>query len=124
MIRRVYSTGPEGRIDVEPSPCPRCNARPCGCSVTRAGSTVRVQRSRRGKKGKTVTTAGPLPLERDEAATLLAELKRRCGRGGTLRAASSAEGPAQIHLEIQGDHVDRLQQELAARGFVVKRVGG
>ena len=71
-----------------------------------------------------MTFAGPLPLGRDDAATLLAELKRRCGSGGTLRAEASAEGAAQIHLEIQGDHVDKLQQELVARGFVVKRVGG
>ena len=71
-----------------------------------------------------MTAAGPLPLEREEAAALLAELKRCCGSGGTLRAEHSAEGPAQLHLEIQGDHGDRLHQELAARGFVVKRVGG
>jgi len=124
MIRRVYSTGPEGRIDRTPSTCSRCNARPCACSTTIPGSTILVQRQRRGRKGKTVTTAGPLPLNREEATTLVADLKRRCGSGGTLRTESSTGGTTQLHIEIQGDHVDRLQQELGARGFVVKRAGG
>jgi translation initiation factor 1 len=124
MIRRVYSTGPEGRIDPAPTGCTNCNAQPCRCPTSASGSTILVERLRRGKQGKTVTSAGPLPLSRDAATALLAELKRRCGSGGTLRSESSADGSKQLHMEIQGDHVDRLQQEFAERGFAVKRKGG
>jgi translation initiation factor 1 len=85
---------------------------------------VRVRRERSGRRGKTVTTAGPLPLSRSEATALLGQLKRRCGSGGTLKLEPSTEGPAAFRIEIQGDHVDRLLEELHTRGFKAKQAGG
>jgi translation initiation factor 1 len=75
---------------------------------------VRVGRSTKGRKGKTVSTVTGVPLPDDELATLAGELKRRCGTGGALKDAV---------IEIQGDHRDTLVEELEKRGFKVKRAG-
>ncbi|HEY7928662.1 MAG TPA: stress response translation initiation inhibitor YciH, partial [Steroidobacteraceae bacterium] len=56
-----------------------------------------------------------LPLSAVELEQLAAELKRRCGSGGTVREGS---------IEIQGEHRDMLVAELARRGFTAKRAGG
>ena len=78
--RLVYSTGPEGRRGESPASCPRCGATPCCCPVVEprppAAHAVRVRIERSGRKGKTVTVCGPFYLEREEAARLLAGLKR------------------------------------------------
>jgi translation initiation factor 1 len=52
------------------------------------------------------------PVELEALAT---ELKKRCGSGG-----SSTDG----RIEIQGDHRDRLVEELTRRGWKTKRAGG
>ena len=87
-------------------------------------STVRVRRERAGRKGKTVTTAEPFDLSRNEAAALLRELKRGCGSGGTIKQEASADGRLGFRIEIQGDHVERLLEMLGSRGYRVKRAGG
>jgi len=56
-----------------------------------------------------------LPLASDALRALAAELKRRCGSGGSV-----SEGV----IEIQGDHRDVLVAELEARGYTVRRAGG
>ena len=76
---------------------------------------ARVQRERKGRKGRTVTTIGGLPLPPDELRALATELKRCCGSGGSV-----VEGV----IEIQGDHADTLVAELQSRGFAAKRAGG
>jgi len=76
---------------------------------------VRVRRERKGRRGKTVTTISGIPLSRAELAELAAELKRRCGTGG-----STKDGV----IEIQGDHGDALIEALRSRGYTVKRAGG
>jgi translation initiation factor 1 len=76
---------------------------------------VRVRREKKGRRGKTVTTISGVPLPADELAALAAELKRRCGTGG-----SSKDGV----IEIQGDHGDTLIDLLRARGYDAKRAGG
>ncbi len=112
--RTVYSTG-HGRM------CPHCGmtADQCVCRknprVPRGDGVVRVRREVKGRRGKTVTTVSGVPLPDSELRELAAELKRRCGTGG-----SSKDGV----IEIQGDHRDTLVGELEARGFTVKRAGG
>jgi translation initiation factor 1 len=110
-------------------PCPRCGADPCRCEPLRslspaAQAAVQVRREKGGRGGKTVTVAGPLVLVRAEAAALLADWKRLCGGGGTLRAVRTAGGDPAFEVEVQGDHADRLLAALTAAGFPAKRSGG
>jgi translation initiation factor 1 len=85
---------------------------------------VRVRREKAGRGGKTVTVAGPFVLVRDEAAALLADWKRLCGGGGTLKTVKTPNGDAAFELELQGDHADRILDILVAAGFKAKRSGG
>ena len=112
----VYSTG-VGRI------CPGCR-RPiadCACkdakgrSLKPAAGPVRVARQVQGRAGKGVTVVTGLPLDEAALAQLAAELKRRCGSGGTVREGT---------IEIQGEHRDTLVAELQKRGYAAKRAGG
>ena len=118
--RTVYSSV-AGRI------CPNCAlpSRRCVCRANPRGARaetapegdgiVRVGRSSKGRKGKTVTSVTGVPLPPDEVRELAKDLKRVCGTGGTLKDGA---------IEIQGDHRDTLVRELEARGFRVKRTGG
>lgn len=85
---------------------------------------MRVRRERGGRKGKTVTTAGPFYLARDEANELLKSLKRERGSGGALREIRDSRDRAALSLEIQGDHADWLVGRLVELGFPTKRAGG
>ena len=76
---------------------------------------MRIRREKKGRRGKTVTVISGVPLPADELAELAGELKRRCGTGGSAKAGA---------IEIQGDHVETLIQELEARGHRPKRSGG
>jgi translation initiation factor 1 len=114
----VYSTDVGER-------CPNClrPVRECICrrgtpgkpTGKATGGSVRVSRETQGRKGKGVTVITGLGLPPDELAALAAELKKRCGSGG-----SSGDG----RIEIQGDHRDRLVEELTRRGWQAKRAGG
>ncbi|ACO76954.1 translation initiation factor Sui1 [Azotobacter vinelandii CA] len=100
--------------------CPDCGqpvaACICGQSQVAAGDGVaRVRRETKGRGGKTVTTVSGLPLAGDALKELASALKRRCGTGGALK-----EGV----IEIQGEHVELLLEELAKRGFKAKKSGG
>jgi translation initiation factor 1 len=76
---------------------------------------VRIRREAKGRRGKTVTTISGVPLPSDGLRELAGELKRLCGTGG-----SAKEGV----IEIQGDHRDKLMEELQGRGYTVKLAGG
>lgn len=112
----VYRTG-VGRI------CPGCRrpAAQCACKDARGRATrpnagpVRVARATQGRGGKVVTVVTGLPLDETQLAALTAELKKRCGAGGTLRAGV---------IEIQGEHRDTLVAELGKRGYAAQRAGG
>ena len=105
--------------------CPHCGlpAARCVCRAnprsrsaeTPAGDgVVRVRREKKGRGGKTVTTATGIPLPAAELRELAKTLRRRCGSGGTVK-----EGV----VEIQGDHVETLVGALEEHGFRVKRAG-
>ncbi len=103
--------------------CPGCR-RPlaqCACKdargkPARAGTgAVRVARATQGRGGKVVSVITGVPLGEAELATLAAELKRRCGSGGTVRDGV---------IEIQGEHRDTLVAELMKRGYEARRAGG
>ena len=103
--------------------CPGCR-RPlaqCACKDTRGKSVrpgagaVRVARATQGRGGKVVSVITGVPLGDAELNALAAELKKRCGSGGTVRDGV---------IEIQGEHRDTLVAELARRGYAARRAGG
>lgn len=101
--------------------CPKCQKPVAQCSCKKNASRasgdgiVRVQRESKGRKGKTVTLISGVPLEDTALKTLMGDLKRSCGAGGSLKDGI---------IEIQGDHRDAIVAELKKRGFPVKLAGG
>jgi translation initiation factor 1 len=111
----VYSTGIGER-------CPNClrAVRECVCKKGTPAKpsndgVVRVSRETQGRKGKGVTVVSGLGLPLAQLESLATELKKKCGSGGAV-----ADG----RIEIQGDHRDRLVEELLRRGWKAKRAGG
>jgi translation initiation factor 1 len=76
---------------------------------------VRVGRETSGRSGKGVSVVTGLPLSTEELEALGTRLKKLCGAGGAVRDGI---------IEIQGDHRDRLVQELIKLGYEAKRSGG
>ena len=72
-------------------------------------------RETKGRAGKGVTTVTGLPLPIAEIEALAAQLKKRCGSGGTVRDGI---------IEIQGDHRDLIVAELIKAGWPAKKSGG
>ncbi len=109
----VYSTD-SGRH------CPGC-AQPvatCICKKTfmpEGEGIARVRRETKGRGGKTVTTITGVSLLEAELKELASALKKRCGCGGGLKDGV---------IEIQGDMVELLLEELGKRGFKAKKSGG
>ena len=114
MARTVYTSGPHGARSIPEEPE---GGREPERSLPREQQRVhvRIERARRG--GKTVTVAGPLELVRAEATSLLQELKKACGGGGTLKVAPTPSGAPAFAVELQGDHTARLPALLRERGF-------
>lgn len=100
----VYSTE-SGRI----RPVAAVKERPKGDGI------VRIQRQTSGRKGKGVCIITGLDLPEAELSKLAAELKKKCGCGGSVK-----EGD----IEIQGDKRDLLKSLLEAKGLKVKLAGG
>ena len=109
--RTVFSTE-SGRV------CPKCGwpQKDCRCSVAvdervpeRLTARLRIEKA--GRRGKTVTVVESLPRNREFLKELTGELKRACGSGG--KAGDS-------HIEIQGDHRERLRTLLRDKGWIVK----
>ena len=98
-------------------PRPERLARPAsGPPTTPLGQRrVRVQRSKAGKGGKTVTLITGLELPEGEAQALLKQLKASAGTGGTLK-----EGV----IELQGDQVAAALAALEGAGVRPKQAGG
>ena len=111
----VYSTGIGER-------CPNCQ-RPVAQCVCKKGTPgkassdgiIRVSRETAGRKGKGVSVIAGLGLPVADLEALATDLKKRCGSGGAV-----VDGK----IEIQGDHRDKLVEELTRRGWKVKRAGG
>jgi len=102
--RLVYSTD-SGRID-EPK---QITERPKGDGI------VRIQRQTSGRKGKGVCLITGIDASDDEISRLAAELKKKCGCGGSVKDGV---------IEIQGDKRDLIKSLLEAKGMKVKLAGG
>ncbi len=100
--------------------CPDCSkpVDACICKQTAipdGDGIARVRRETKGRGGKTVTTISGVPLADEPLKELASLLKRRCGCGGSLKDGV---------IEIQGDHVQLLLDELIKQGFKAKKSGG
>ena len=101
--------------------CPKCH-KPlgkCQCAksspIAKNDGIVRVSRSTAGRKGSGVTLITGVPLQGKELKELAKKLKQKCGSGGTLKDGV---------IEIQGEHRDKLVEELQKFGWQVKKAGG
>lgn len=102
--------------------CPGCEqpADQCRCQKEKAAvkpgdGTVRVSRETKGRKGSGVTLVTGIPGDENTLKKIAAELKKKCGAGGALKDGV---------IEIQGDHRDKLLEELQKMGYKAKRCGG
>ena len=102
--RLVYSTD-TGRIKQEEVKPQRA----------KGDGVVRIQRQTSGRKGKGVCLITSVDLDDAALDKLAAELKKKCGCGGSVK-----EGV----IEIQGDKRDLLKELLEAKGMKVKLAGG
>ncbi|MEM9218624.1 MAG: translation initiation factor [Cyanobacteria bacterium P01_F01_bin.150] len=76
---------------------------------------IRIQTTRKGKGGKTVTILTGFQASPAILKKLLKKLKAQCGSGGTVKEDT---------LEIQGDHTETLLQSLTKLGYKAKISGG
>jgi translation initiation factor 1 len=111
----VYSTE-TGRM------CPDCRKPLADCVCKSAAKAkpagdgnVKVSRESKGRGGKTVTLVRGLPLDAMALALLGKQLRGAVGSGGTVKDGV---------IEIQGDHCDRVMEELTRQGHKPKRTGG
>lgn len=102
--RLVYSTE-TGRIEHEKENVPR----------SKGDGIVRIQRQTSGRRGKGVCVITGIDLDDKMLTKLAAELKKKCGCGGSLNNGV---------IEIQGDKRDLLKSLLEAKGMKVKIAGG
>ncbi|MBW4636043.1 MAG: translation initiation factor [Iphinoe sp. HA4291-MV1] len=75
----------------------------------------RVQATRAGRKGKTVTVIRGFQSKPETLQALLKQLKTQCGTGGTVK---------DNEIEIQGDHKQKIVEILTKLGYKAKISGG
>lgn len=105
-----------------PPTCERCGAleSECACPPLPAPSTPPVDpstltaalRVEKRPKGKVATVVRGLDVPGHDLAELAARLKAVCGTGGTQKDGV---------VEIQGDHLGRVEAELRGMGYKVRR---
>ena len=88
---------------------------PMSAATPKPQQMVRVQPTRGGKGGKTVTLIRGLELDVAGMKALLKKLKTKIGSGG-----SAKDGV----IELQGDQVDLALSLLSDEGYRPKRAGG
>src|SRR5215212_3014106 len=72
-----------------------------------AAQAIRVSIDRKRRAGKTVTLAAGFEQMPESLAKLAAQLKKRCGTGGTAKESE---------IELQGDHAEAVAAELTRLG--------
>jgi translation initiation factor 1 len=75
---------------------------------------VRIQATRRGRSGKTVTEVTGFQTTTENLAKLTKQLKNQCGAGGTAKEQA---------IEIQGDCSQKILQILLSLGYKAKISG-
>jgi len=116
-VSRLFAGTPWDR----PPACERCG-RPeseCTCPppsveparLDPASQTARLRLEKRAK-GKLVTVVGNLAPDGNDLPGLAAQLKSRCGAGGTVKDGL---------IELQGDHLRTVEAALNALGYRTRR---
>lgn len=77
--------------------------------------TVYLHRDSKGRGGKAVILIKKLVLSDDDMKELAKQLKQMCGSGGTVK---------EDVIEIQGEHREKIAEELKKLGYKVKIAGG
>lgn len=77
--------------------------------------TLKLQVTRKGRGGKTVTVISGFQLRPDSLSALAKQLKSHCGSGGTVKDQT---------IEIQGEHAQTLLPLLIQQGYKAKISGG
>ena len=77
--------------------------------------TVYLHRDSKGRGGKAVTLIKKLVLSEEDMKELAKKLKQLCGSGGTVKDDV---------IEIQGEHREKIAEELKKMGYKVKIAGG
>lgn len=76
---------------------------------------LRIQMSKKGRGGKTVTVVSGLQHDEATLTALAKQLKAGCGTGGTVKDDT---------IEIQGDHKAKLLELVTKLGYKAKISGG
>ena len=84
-------------------------------SVPPHQQTIYLHRDSKGRGGKSVTLVKNLILSEEDMKELAKRLKQVCGSGGTVKDNI---------IEIQGEHREKVAQELKKIGYKVKIAGG
>jgi translation initiation factor 1 len=77
--------------------------------------TIYLHRDSKGRGGGIVTLVKNLVLTREDMKELARKLKQTCGSGGTVK---------ENLIEIQGEHREKIAEELKKMGYKVKIAGG
>jgi translation initiation factor 1 len=77
--------------------------------------TIYLHRDSKGRHGSSVTLLKNLALSNDDMKVLAKRLKQVCGSGGTVKDNM---------IEVQGEHRERIAEELKKMGYKVKIAGG
>ena len=80
-----------------------------------AQQDLRVQVSRKGRKGKSVTIVTGFAHKLETLEALAKKLKSQCGSGGTVKDNT---------IEVQGEHATKLVSLLTGLGYKAKISGG
>lgn len=107
----VYSTE-EGDLRKKKNRKKATSARPEGI---KNDGTIRVQREKKGRGGKTVSIVYDMPVSRDELKEWSTKLKQQCGCGGSVKDGT---------IILQGDRTEKIVEILKSAGFQAKRAGG
>lgn len=106
----------KGRLVYSTDPTPQAKRKKSATKeVPAAEQSIYVERSRKGRKGKTVTIISGFQHPPATLKKLLKQFKGSCGAGGTIKGNT---------LEVQGDHRDKLIETLKKMGYKVKQKGG
>ena len=114
--RLVYSTD-GGRVKATPHnrKVEAQRSVPAPGPAVPADGVVRVSRDKKGRGGKTATLVTGLPGSEAELEALAKRLKSTLGTGGGIESRT---------LVLQGDHRERLLEELTRLGHRPKLAGG